>query len=935
MPPLRVAPYRDIAHDIAVRLVAHRGQADPLAPWDEEVLVPSRGMADAIAAELVALLPHGVAGLRIQTIEELAQRLLESAGRTRRVASDAERRLAMRTALRAANHPILESRGVAAMLERAWRDVRDSGLALQDLSRRAATARLRHRQRTSAILSVWGEYERLIAALDAVDAADRLGEATRLVSPALPPQLLAGFYDMTGAQLALIEALLDASRLAAIWLPSDAPFARPLLDRLTAREEITLEPRDLPVPQASANSTAFATRLDELRSVCGKVAELLTAGVAAREIGIVARSLEPYDVRLLRRFAAERGFRTTLPDEMPLIAHRIGRGAVTLLRLRDHGFPRSEVLELVRDGLRTRTRLDVDTVDAATRRLRLAGGTSEELRANGSKSRAIDDYIALVAELEELTAGIDLDLFTRLSSLFRIETDADLAAARRLDVVADTLRRTSVWRREIDVHTMIDAIEQESLTFRDEPCDLPIIWTGELLRMRGRSFRHLFVIRMQDDVFPQRRTEDPLLPDSDRLRLGLRAIGDGKDEEALLFSLLAEAAGEVHYSFATGDGFGKTLRPSRFLRGIAASEPAVAEAEIRIEPRHHRALQLITRAGTRSVFDGYLGALGNDLRDRLRSLSPTQLEDFGECPQKFFLKHLLGVRDIEDPERELQIHPREKGSADHHVLERFYQGASDLAIERAGDSLRELPGELRDRLDALVDEEFDRLERELPPFNRTIRDIERRATRRLLADFLVRDLADLHEQDLRPRHFEYRFGSKHDDPDHPEPFIVRAGELEIRVEGTIDRIDEGGGRYRIVDYKSGKARRQENLGDKIDRGVRLQLALYSMAAAEFFSADPERVTATIKPLAETSTKAEKFAFALHEKRGALLETLGIFMQAILGGSFPAFPNQSKDFDSCRYCPVNHSCRTRHDAEESAAVLRHGDARTLLSSEGGA
>ena len=85
-------------------------------------------------------------------------------------------------------------------------------------------------------------------------------------------------------------------------------------------------------------------------------------------------------MRLLNRFAEEHGFATTLSEEIPLSAHRIGRGALTLLRLRERGFPRAEVLGLLRDGLHTQTRLDVDPADAATRRARIAGGTSEELR---------------------------------------------------------------------------------------------------------------------------------------------------------------------------------------------------------------------------------------------------------------------------------------------------------------------------------------------------------------------------------------------------------------------------------------------------------------------------------------------------------------------------------------------------------------------------
>jgi hypothetical protein len=927
MPPLRFAPYKETAREVAKRLAAARAGVDPLAPWTEEVIVPSRGVAEAISHELVALLPNGIAGLQLQTLEELAKRLL--AGTTPRVAEDLERRLAMRTAIRTVDHPMMESRGVAAMLERAYRDVRDSGVTLGELSRRANGARgLRNARRTEAILRAWSEYEKLIGQLNAIDAADRLALAARHAKSARP-QLLAGFYDMTGAQWQLVEALLRADRIATIWVPTEEPFAKTFVRAIGQYAEVVREPViEIKKPEAAA--TQYETRLDELRGVCERIAALLANGTPAREIGIVARSLEPYDVRLINRLANECGFSTTNADEYPLAAHRIGRGAIALLRLRDRGFLRGEVLELVRDGLHVRTEINVDDADAATRKARIAGGTSEELRKLRNRSRGIDDYIALVAELEELTATIDID---RLGSLFRIDTPQDLEAAEKLDAIAAVFRRALVWNKGIDVNAVIDAITNETLGSRPSALG-PLIWCGELLRFRGRSFTHLFVVRMQDDVFPQRRTEDPLVPDADRAQLGVREIGDGRDEEALLLSLLSDSSSQLHYSFATGDGFGKVLRKSRYLRechsersrGIpspqAATAPSAGDPSTSLGMTTARQLQLLARAGTNSPFDGYLGPI----TQTPAALSPTQLEDFGECPQKFLLKHLLGVTDIDHPERELQIHHRDKGILDHRVLEKFYRslGPDELRVP--------LPEPLARRLDSLIDEQFDEHAWIAPPFNHTVREIERRATKRLLRDFVVNDIADLQAHALMPQHFEYRFGGKHRQAaDHPEPFVVDAGGIPVRVEGTIDRIDTGNGQLRVVDYKSGQALRHKDLDKKIDRGVRLQLALYAMAGAEFFRVDAEHVSGTIKPLVIGETKPEKFAFRLHEKREVLLETLEIFIRAILSGTFPAFPNEDDDFNSCKYCPVNHSCRTRHDSDERYLVQQHRDPRTLLGS----
>jgi RecB family exonuclease len=175
-------------------------------------------------------------------------------------------------------------------------------------------------------------------------------------------------------------------------------------------------------------------------------------------------------------------------------------------------------------------------------------------------------------------------------------------------------------------------------------------------------------------------------------------------------------------------------------------------------------------------------------------------------------------------------------------------------------------------------------------------------------------------------------GSKDDLSDTRHPTRDTHGKLI--VEGTIDRIDARPDGFRIIDYKGGKALRHKELGKKIDRGVRLQLALYAMAVSQFFGAEPRSVSGAIKPLVIGEINATKYAFELAEKEPGLRETLNLFVASILNGVFPAFPaDDDADFNACKYCPVNHSCRTKHDFVEKYTVTRYGEPRTLLGNYG--
>jgi RecB family exonuclease len=918
IPELQFFRYREIAADVAKRV----------ASGDAQAIVASNGVAAAIIAEALAGSPNGAVSLQLPTIESFARALVNDAGEYPRIASDAEQRFAMRSAARLAADRIIDSQALAAMLQRSYRDVRDSGMTLDHFE--SKVSKLRNRRRGEAMLRAWREYERLIAGVNAVDPADVLLRAASMIGTAsIKPQIIAGFYDMTGAQLRIVHALAAAKKLAAIFVPSEEPFAHRFVAKLP---ETTLVVRSsLEIKSPSASIAQYENKLVELRAICSNVAKLLESGAAPASIGIVARSFEAYDIRLLHRFANERGFDVSTAETIPLTGNRIGRATASLMRMRERNFPRTAVIDLLRDGFRLTRQLSIDDLDAATRRESIAGGTGDALRK-------VPDYAAAVAEIESFTPAVALNgndwakLLQSIVERFRIQTDGDVEAVAAIEAIAAIFARAHAWNRRFDHEAVLDLLGTPALAGSPAGFSRPVIWAGDVMRFRGRTFDHLFVARMQDDVFPQRRTDDPLLPDVDRRMLDLPEIGDGLDEERLLFRLLQDGAStSIHFTLAAGDGVGKMLRPSPLLKHFAIERDPNRRAEIlrdfgkvfaEVEDRRPRLstnirqLQRIAFAGNGGVFDGYL-TLDDAIRERiakaLQSLSPTAIEDFGECPQKFLWKRVLGVRDLDEPELELHVNARDKGRLDHTILERFYRSLDE--------------GDLRERLEALVDEEFDAFEAKVPPFNPVMRAIERRATKRNLQTFVTADLADLQSSGLRPTQFEYAFGPRFENAQHPEAFVITANGVAITIEGRIDRIDESEKRIRVIDYKSGKALRHLDLAKKIERGTRMQLAMYAMAVAEFFGRDVQSVSGAIKPLRRG--KDAKFSFDLAAHATSIHETLDQFVAAIVAGRFPAFPG-NKDDDSCAFCPVNHSCRTKHDEAESYAVTRAGDARSLLA-----
>src|SRR5258708_30046521 len=184
--------------------------------------------------------------------------------------------------------PMMESRGIAGMIDRSWRDVRDGGWTLAEFESRIRNARLRNGARTKLVIRAWREYERLIEQLEAIDPADLLRRAAAIIesrSVTVAPQIVAGFYDMTGAQRRVIEALRSIGKLEAGYVPAAEGepyrFAEPLIALFDGH------PGNPATRQPAWAVAQYDTRTIEIRETCRDVAELLQSGTDAREIGIV------------------------------------------------------------------------------------------------------------------------------------------------------------------------------------------------------------------------------------------------------------------------------------------------------------------------------------------------------------------------------------------------------------------------------------------------------------------------------------------------------------------------------------------------------------------------------------------------------------------------------------------------------------------------
>jgi ATP-dependent helicase/nuclease subunit B len=301
-------------------------------------------------------------------------------------------------------------------------------------------------------------------------------------------------------------------------------------------------------------------------------------------------------------------------------------------------------------------------------------------------------------------------------------------------------------------------------------------------------------------------------------------------------------------------------------------------------------------------FDGYVPDAGSTLDPCAlgAALSVTELEKAAECPFRFFLKRGLGIRPVNERERDKDtwLDPLTRGSELHEIY------AALLRLAR--DENRRVNKTDGQWLIARAQKRLIELNREMPA---ATSEILERESSDFLAD--VELFVDTESKNLTstPIGIEVLFGRPLND-DHeplatPEPVAIKLAKgIAFRIAGRIDRIDEvGPSSFEVLDYKTGGYWRDSWQGS-FDGGRRLQHALYGLAAAQLLKARYKnpKVTAGVYYFSSHKGRQERVRIAT-PARAAIAAILGDLRDLIILGQFVRTPDQN----TCRFCDYVAAC----------------------------
>jgi RecB family exonuclease len=462
------------------------------------------------------------------------------------------------------------------------------------------------------------------------------------------------------------------------------------------------------------------------------------------------------------------------------------------------------------------------------------------------------------------------------------------------------------------------------------------VFTSHLRAALGTEFDVVVALGLAEGTLPGRRREDALLPDAERAATAgeVRPRGDAQQDELHDFrSALAASRGERVLTWPRTDPRRRRARlRSRWVPPDAAEDviesfqqglggaPAATLTDYDLrdllewverggEPLDHTLaaelpafgaglLAAAFRAGSEFTrFAGNVGPGCVDPLDGTAPLSPTSLEQYAVCPARYFYAKVLHLNAPERPEEIRRIAPITKGSLVHEVLERFVRDVLEDPTARNEAHLLELA-------EAAFDDYHAKGVTGAPLLWR----YERELMRRELLRFFAED-----DDGSEPLAAELGFGY---DGEVPVVLTLPNGR-QIGFRGTADRVDRmPDGTLRVTDYKTGGDAKYRALAtDPVGRGRLLQLPLYGLAARERFGDEHTPVTSRYWMVAEKADFREHPVPVDDDTIETLRKVLGVLVDGITGGRFPARPGEENwrgGWEECRYCDFDRVCQADRD-----------------------
>jgi hypothetical protein len=453
-------------------------------------------------------------------------------------------------------------------------------------------------------------------------------------------------------------------------------------------------------------------------------------------------------------------------------------------------------------------------------------------------------------------------------------------------------------------------IQQFKLPFEGEP--LAGLQVMGLLETRNLDFEHVFVLSMNEGVFPASEHKISYLPPAIRKAYGLPTVHHRDAMHAYVFYNLLRPARNIFLFYNAVDDQGQPGELSRFVRQLGAETAAPIRYrsvhwDIRIPPA--REIVIEKDSGVMARLMRFVRRSGSPEK----YLTPSAINQYLDCSLRFYYQQVLDLREQDEVQEEMDA--LLLGNIFHSVMEQAY-----LPVLASGGQLTaDRIGEIIAGIDPLIDAAYAR------HFGQDEGGAYNFSGLQAVSRFVVHKTAlQVLEMDRTEAPFEIvgleagiRQGYV------AELMVPVNGEiLPVGLKGVLDRIDRSAGRVRVLDYKTGKdLRKFDSLPSLFDRDDKnrnkavLQALCYGLLYRSKHPEEAARLELGLFNLKEVFR--EDFTYLLVDGDKNLLRDARPLLpgfqeklQEFLAGLFDARApfSQTDDVEKCRFCSFAALCR---------------------------
>ena len=381
---------------------------------------------------------------------------------------------------------------------------------------------------------------------------------------------------------------------------------------------------------------------------------------------------------------------------------------------------------------------------------------------------------------------------------------------------------------------------------------------GDINRSKTHKVRAVFIIGVNDGVFPRASTTEGFLNDKDRAKLKDKGLELAKgikekmyEENFNIYKAFSTAEERLYISYPASDINGDNLRKSLIISRIKKVFPMLVEQKVQADEvltKNITFSKLLNHIGEEEWYEvyewykrHYKSKLTRAMEGREYTNVPTninveniqklygntlktsisKLEKYASCPFSYFLTYGLRLSSKE----KLDVSPIDTGSFMHDVIDKFFKQLNEENI-----SVKDVNDDTIKRIvDNIIEEKLMFGSKfTLAPKYKIM--CERLA--KVLYTSIKYIVESLKDSSFEVLGTEVSFSNK-EESQYSSINLTTDDGKNIQIEGKIDRIDiaklPDGNYIRIIDYKSSKKDIDLN---KVISGLQLQLITYIDAICE-------------------------------------------------------------------------------------------------------